>query len=185
MPPKPKPVKAPTPAPTPTPTPAPAPAPTPAPTALPIPAAPVLMQTSGSAIRVRLPAGFGEKSLEVQQVTRNIPYKPVLPNEFGGTHTDPDLSIVIPGLGTDYAGDFRLRIAASPLNQASAELKIINPAKGTTPTAPTPAPVPPSTTAPVATPSAPTLAKADSATGNLRLAVPKGTLISSIKIIPS
>jgi hypothetical protein len=163
----------------------------PKPKTLPTPNKPVLMQTSGSAIRVKMPTGFGQTSLEVYQVTRNIPYKPML-SEFGGTHTDPDMSVVIPGLGSDYAGEFRVRVAATTLNQASAELVIINKAKAApaptpapAPTAPKPVPVPTSTPAPTTPPAQPKVALVDTKTGDLRLTVPKGTLISSIKITRS
>jgi hypothetical protein len=148
--------------------------PAPAPV-LPIPAAPVITQTSNSAVRLKLPAGYGQGGVQVQQVTRGIAYGPLL-QAFPGSHTDPDQTVVVPGLGTDYPGEYRLRLAATALNQVSAELVLRNPS-------PTPAPAPVVTAAPVATPAAPQLALADTKTGTLRLKVPAGTSISTLKVL--
>jgi hypothetical protein len=110
------------------------------PTQLPTPAAPVVLQKVGREVRLKLPTGYLQGAMEVQQVTRGIPYKR-LPDEFGGTHTDADGTVVVPGVGTDYAGEFRLRVAASAKNQAGQELIIKNPALSTTQPASTPSPV--------------------------------------------
>jgi hypothetical protein len=110
------------------------------PAALPIPAAPIVVKAVGREVRLKLPAGYLQGAMEVQQVTRGIPYKR-LPDEFGGTHTDPDGTVVVPGIGTDYPGEFRLRAAASSQNQAGQELIIRNAALSTTQPASTPSPV--------------------------------------------
>ncbi|MGI4822657.1 MAG: hypothetical protein ACRYFV_15720 [Janthinobacterium lividum] len=132
------------------PAPAPAPAPVPAPAPLPIPAAPEVLKAVGREVRLKLPAGYLQGSIEVQQVTRGIPYKPVTA-EFGGTHTDPDGTVVVPGIGTDYPCEFRLRVAASAKNQAGQELIIPNASLSTT----QPAQIPSTVVLP--TPEAPTL----------------------------
>ncbi|MGI4819875.1 MAG: hypothetical protein ACRYFV_01580 [Janthinobacterium lividum] len=120
------------------------------PAALPIPAAPLVLQKVGREVRLKLPTGYLQGAMEVQQVTRGIPYEP-LTAEFGGTHTDADGTVVVPGIGTDYVGEFRLRVAASAKNQAGQELIIPIAALSTTQPAPTPSPVV------LPTPIAPTL----------------------------
>jgi hypothetical protein len=110
------------------------------PAALPSPTAPIVVKAVGREVRLKLPTGYLQGAMEVQQVTRGIPYKR-LPDEFGGTHTDPDGTVVVPGIGTDYAGEFRLRVAASAANQAGQELIIRNAALSTTQPAQTPSPV--------------------------------------------
>jgi hypothetical protein len=111
------------------------------PAALPIPAAPIVVKAVGREVRLKLPAGYLQGAMEVQQVTRGIAYKRP-PDEFGGTHTDADGTVVVPGIGTDYPGEFRLRAAASGQNQAGQELIIRNAVLSTTQQpAPTPTPV--------------------------------------------
>jgi hypothetical protein len=126
------------------------------PVALPIPAAPIVIKAVGRETRFKLPAGYVQGAMEVQQVTRGIPYRR-LPDEFGGTHTDADSTVVVPGIGTDYPGEFRLRAAATATNQAGTELIIKNPAP--TPAKPTSTATAISTPAPIVlpTPAAPTL----------------------------
>jgi hypothetical protein len=120
--------------------PVPAPVPAPAPAPLPIPAAPEVLKIVGREVRLKLPAGYLQGAMEVQQVTRGIPYKR-LPDEFGGTHTDADGTVVVPGIGTDYPCEFRLRVAASAKNQAGLELIIPIAAVSTTQPAQNPSPV--------------------------------------------
>jgi hypothetical protein len=110
------------------------------PAALPIPTAPIVVKAVGREVRLKLPAGYLQGAIEVQQVTRGIAYKR-LPDEFGGTHTDQDGTVVVPGIGTDYPGEFRLRAAASSQNQAGQKLIIRNAALSTTQPASTPTPV--------------------------------------------
>lgn len=99
--------------------------PTSAPAPLPIPAAPVLLDTVGREIRIKLPTGYEQSNLASWQESRGGVYEPLLLG-FPGSHTDPDGTVVIPGLGTDYAGKFRLRVSASPANQVGQELIIQN-----------------------------------------------------------
>lgn len=145
------------------------------PAPLPIPAAPVALQKVGREVRLQLPIGYKQEAMEVQQVTRGIPYKR-LTDEFGGTHTDADSTVVVPGIGTDYAGEFRLRAAASPTNQAGKELILKNPVpKPPKPTAPT------NTTPPVLPiPAAPTLAALQNLDGSFKL--PAGTSLDQLEI---
>jgi hypothetical protein len=141
------------PAPTPVPTPAPAPVPTkPAPAPLPIPDAPELVVKKGGEARLRLPAGYKQDALQVMQASRGGVYEPLLTG-FGGSHTDPDGTVVVPGVGPNYPGDFRFRIGASATNQVGKELVILNPALApTTPPTATPAPAPAPTTTPAPAP---------------------------------
>jgi hypothetical protein len=65
----------------------------------------------GRETRFKLSTGYGLAAFEVWQVTRHYSYQPLI-EIFGGSHTDPD-GIVVPGIGTNYPGEFCLRAAAS------------------------------------------------------------------------
>jgi hypothetical protein len=136
------------------------------PAPLPIPTAPVVLKAVGREVRLQLPSGYLQGSIEVQQVTRGIAYKR-LPDEFRGTHTDADGTVVVPGIGTDNPGEFRLRAAASATNQAGQELVIKNPALAATTPAPAPAPAPVPTALPV--PEAPTMVATKNLDGTFQL----------------
>jgi hypothetical protein len=150
------------------------------PAPLTIPTAPVLLQAVGREVRLKIPDRYTMSMLEARQVSRGGVYEPLLVG-FGGAHTDPDKTIVVPGLGTDYEGEFRVRMAASTTNQAGKELIITNPAKTAAkpPTStPLPAPAPAAPALPV--PEAPILVAFKNLDGSWQL--PAGTTVDQLEI---
>jgi hypothetical protein len=159
--------------PAPRPVPAPAPVPTPPPTALPIPAAPELVTKKGGEARLKLPSGYKQDALQVMQASRGGVYEPLL-NGFGGSHTDPDGTVVVPGVGPDHPGDFRFRIGASATNQVGKELVILNAALSTTQPAATPTPIV------LPTPEAPTLVVTQNS--DARFQLPAGYTLAQLEL---